>query len=442
MSTTPDHDVIVIGSGVGGLVASAQLVLKGYRPLILEASDRLGGRFSTIEKDGFKIPTGAIAIETSGPFFETFGELGFDPDLRVPHPAVRVRIRGREMTAGAPAWEHMIKRVSKTAGRVAVGIREGGTDASEDMTLAAWAKKYTKSKTVLSLFQSLSASMFTVNADELPARAFFTNLRETGGYKSFGFAPNGNVEIAKAMAAAITERGGEVRTGWSAIGIDVAGGRAVAVRATGPDGEQHRLTTGAVISGIGPRNTARLVQGTEVEQAFAERVAGTQPTSMIALAFTTDEDILPRVPGMINFTDTVRLCSLGNLTAVCPNLAPEGKHLYDAYSVPRPAVGHVDYDEDAERELLDADLRKHVPGYAEHASVVLFKAMRGDQTPAQQSAPGNEPTVRTPVPNLIDVGDGCKPPGWIGTSGCAKAARMGVDALLEDPVFTSPLVTA
>jgi phytoene desaturase len=429
--STSEFDVIVIGSGVGGLVSAAQLAIRGRKPLILEESDRLGGRFSTIDKDGYRIPTGAIAIETSGPFYETFQELGIDPDLHVPKPAVRVRIRGHEMTAGAPAWEHMIKRVSKSAGKVAIGLREGGGNISDGMMLSDWAKKYTKSKTIASLFQSLAASMFTVNADELPARAFFINLRETGGYKSFGFAPNGNVVIADAMADAVVARGGEVRRGWSAVGIDIEEGRAVAVRVIDPSGTEQRLTTNAVISDIGPRNTARLVVGTEVEQVFADRVSGTQPTSMISLAFTTDEDILPNVPGMMNFTDTRRLCSLGNLSAVCPNLAPPGKHLYEAYSVPRPAIGHSDYDEGAERELLEQDLRDQVPGYAEKATVILCKAMRGDKTPAQQSAPGNEPPSRTPVPNLIDVGDGCKPPGWIGTSGCAKTARLGVQLLLE-----------
>jgi phytoene dehydrogenase-like protein len=435
--SSSDYNVTVIGSGVGGMVAAAQLALQGRKPLILEATDRLGGRFSTIEHDGYKIPTGAIAIETSGPFYETFQELGIDPDLRVPRPAVRVRIRGHEMTAGAPAWEHMIKRVSKTAGKVAVSLREGGGDLTDELMLSDWAGRYTRSKTIASLFQSLAASMFTVNADELPARAFFSNLRETGGYKSFGFAPNGNVAIANAMAQAIEDLSGEVRRGWRCVGIEIENGRAVAVRATDPSGVEHRITADAVISDVGPRNTARLVKGTEVEQAFADRVAGTQPTSMIALSFSTDEDILPKVPGMINFTDTRRLCSLGNLTAVCPNLAPPGKHLYDAYSVPRPAVGHTDYDEEAERELLESDLREHVPGYAEKATVVHFKAMRGDATPAQQSAPGNEPPSRTPVPNLIDVGDGCKPPGWIGTSGCAKTARLGVDALLADERFAA-----
>lgn len=424
------HDVIVIGSGVGGLVSAAQLVRQGRRPLILEATDRLGGRFSTMEKDGFRIPTGAIAIETSGPFFDTFQELGIDPGLRVPTPPVRVRVRGREVNAGAPAWEHMIKRVAKTAGRVAEGIRRGDVGDDGQMTLEQWTRRYTRSRTVQSLFQSLAASMFTVNADELPAEIYFKNLRETGGYKVFGFAPHGNVEIARAMVGAIEARGGEVRMRWTATRLEVENGRATAVHVTDAEGVDRRLETDAFISGIGPRNTARLVEGTEVEDAFRDRVADTQPTSMLAISFSTTEDILPQCPGMLNFTDTRRLCSLGNLTALCPGLAPPGRTLYDAYSVPRPSVG-ADYDVEEERALLEQDLRDQLPGY-ERARIVHFKAMRGDAHPAQHCAPANEPGVRTPLPNLVDVGDGVKPAGWIGTSGCAKSARIAVAALLED----------
>ena len=297
----------------------------------------------------------------------------------MPKPAVRVRIRGHELTAGAPAWEHMIKRVSKTAGKVAEGLRTTTAGKGRGITIEEWARKYTHSKTIISLFQALAASMFTVNADELPAEAFFRNLRETGGYKTFGFVPRGNVVIADAMADAITARGGEVRKEWTASGIEVADGRATAVARLTPTGVEHRLPVAAVVSDVGPRNTARLLEGTELEAQFAERVRGTQPTSMLAISFSTREDILPKVPGMINYTDTRRLCSLGNLTALCPELAPPGRTLYDAYAVPRPSVGG-DFDEDYERSLLEADLHEHVPGF-DTAEIVHFKVMRGDKLP-------------------------------------------------------------
>ena len=101
--------------------------------------------------------------------------------------------------------------------------------------------------------------------------------------------------------------------------------------------------------------------------------------------------------------------------------------------VPRPAVGGS-YDVDAERKLLEDDLRDHVPDY-DKADVILFKNMHGTSTPAQQCLPGEDIPVRTPLPNLVEVGDAVKPKGWIGTTACAQTARWAVDALQEDGVL-------
>ena len=424
-----DYDVVVIGAGVGGLVAAARLTMGGHRPLVIEAADRVGGRFSTIEVDGFKVPTGAVAIETSGPFWEIFGELGIDPELRVPDPPVMMHVRGRDMKPGAAVWQHMIKRVTKAAGRVAEGIANArsGEEIDDALTLEQWAKRYTRSKTLLSLFQSLSAAIFTVNADELPAGVFFRLLRETGGYKTYGFAPEGNVVVAEKIATEVENRGGAVVTGWKADAIEFEDGLATAVSAPGPGGETRSLRASAVVSNVGPRQTAGLVAGSELADAFAERARPVETTSLLALAFSTEEEVVPH-PGIWAFTDTERLCNLANLTATCPELAPPGRKLYEAYSAPRPSIGG-EFDVEEERKLLEADLRKQIPGFAD-ADVVLFKAMRGDVTPAQQSVPGKDPDVRTPAPNLVEVGDGVKPYGWIGTTACAETARLAVDALL------------
>lgn len=421
-------DVVVIGAGAGGLSAAARLVVRGLRPLVLEAADRLGGRFSTIEVDGFKVPTGAVAIETSGPFFETFRLLDLEQDLRVPDPPVVIHVRGRDLEPGKAMWNHMMKRVTKAAGAVVEGMRRGPEDIEDEISLEQWARRYTRSKTVLSLFQSLAASIFTVNADELPAGAFFRLMRETGGYKNFGFAPRGNAEFADAIADAVVARGGELKTGWRATAIETAGDRVVAVLAEGPDGRHERFESGAVISNTGPRATAALLEDTPHAGIFAARVRDVKPSSMLALAFSSTEEII-KAPGIWTFTDTNRLCNLANLTATCPELAPAGRTLYEAYSVPRPSVGG-DYNADEERRLLEADLRKQIPGF-EETEVVHFKAMRGE-VPAQHSQPGYDPDIRTPLDNLLEVGDGVKPYGWIGTTACAETARRATEVLLKD----------
>lgn len=56
--TSHSYDVVVIGAGAGGMSAAAHLVAAGRKVLLVEAQDRLGGRASSEEIDGFIINRG------------------------------------------------------------------------------------------------------------------------------------------------------------------------------------------------------------------------------------------------------------------------------------------------------------------------------------------------------------------------------------------------
>jgi phytoene dehydrogenase-like protein len=425
-------DVVVIGSGVGGLTTATRAVLAGWRPLVLEANpDRVGGRFSTYEVNGYRVPTGAVAVEYPGPWAKLVEEdLGLDVDFRRPNPPVQVRFKKRDVTAGAPAWAFMVKNVAKSAGGLADALRKAGPNDGVDMTLAEWAQRYTKSKTVLSLFQSLAASLFTVNAEEMKASVFFGFLKTTGGYKTIAFAPYGNVSVSKAVADEVVNRGGEVRLGWTATAIEIENGLAVAVHATDREGRSHRIPCRSVVSNIGPVLTARLLEKSSVAEHFTDRVKDLQFTSILYKAFSSAEELLPKCPGFLNMADTERLCSVVNLTATCPELAPPGRKLYTAYSVPRPSIGGV-FDLDEERRLLEEDLKKRIKGY-DKAEEVYFEVYRTVESPAFRCVPGTDPSVETPVPNLYDAGDGAKKhDAGTGTSGCVYSADEVVERLFH-----------
>jgi phytoene desaturase len=425
--------VVVIGSGVGGLTAAARLALADRRPLVLEAADRLGGRYSTIETGGFCVPTGAVLIEIPGPWYSVVNDLGIDAGYRIPDPGVRTRIRGKDISAGSATWEFLMKRVAKSAAGVAQALRRPDRSDTGDaeITLGAWARRHTRSTTVLTLFDALSRSIFTVNADEIPARTVLEYLRRTGGFKTFGFAPRGNRAIADAVAEEIERRGGEVRTGWRVTVISVSGEQVSGVTAIAPDGREHQLSADAVISNAGPVNTAQMVAGTPFAERFLERAREVQGTSIIAVTFSARSELLPKAPGSLMLTDCERLCSIANLTALCPELAPEGRTLYDAYAIPRPSIGGV-FDVEHERALVDADLRKVVPRYQD-AEIVHVKVMSGHDAPAMHCMLGRDADIRTPIANLLEVGDGVKPPGTVGTTAAAASGDLAAGVLLDLP---------
>lgn len=63
-----DFDVIVIGGGFAGVTASRDSVKNGYKTLLLEARNRLGGRTFTADFDGHKVELGGTWIHQSQPF--------------------------------------------------------------------------------------------------------------------------------------------------------------------------------------------------------------------------------------------------------------------------------------------------------------------------------------------------------------------------------------
>jgi prolycopene isomerase len=61
-SADPDWDVIVIGSGIGGLVTASQLATKGAKVLVLERYLFPGGSGGSFRREGYTFDVGASMI--------------------------------------------------------------------------------------------------------------------------------------------------------------------------------------------------------------------------------------------------------------------------------------------------------------------------------------------------------------------------------------------
>jgi protoporphyrinogen oxidase len=62
-----DQKIYIIGAGLSGLVAALELEKAGFSPIILESSDKVGGRMKTDQVDGFLLDHGFQVLLTSYP---------------------------------------------------------------------------------------------------------------------------------------------------------------------------------------------------------------------------------------------------------------------------------------------------------------------------------------------------------------------------------------
>ncbi len=421
--TQPHYDAIVIGAGAGGMSAAAHLVAAGRKVLIVEAQDRLGGRASSEEIDGFIVNRGAIAIERGSGFEQTFDLLGVPLDVREPQPATVFRIDGKIIDPSkGGGWNLIIGGLTKAAAKIGAtfgDVRKGNTELPEEaLSTEEWLRKFTKNQTVHRLFRNLCAAIWAANADELPARAFLTYFSFKGAFKRFGFCPRGTIGLWNDLGDAIRARGGEIWLDTPVTRIHVDGGRATGVDVV-RNGQTQRVDARVVISNIGPAATVPLAGEAALSADYVTKVRRVlRPAANIVVNFATRERLID-LPGLVTFANTERLCNMGELTAMCPEMAPPGWHLYVAYVVPKPALG--DFDEKAETELGLQDLRNEFPSFKD-AKILSIRVMRGEW-PAQRSCAGFDLPQETPLPNLWNVGDAVKDYGGGGTQACVDTGR-------------------
>ena len=115
-------DAIVIGAGAGGLFTAARLAARGYRTVVVESLDKVGGRASTDDFDGFKVNVGAIVIEAGGITEQTCREVGAPFDIREPKPPLLYRIKGRDVDVTGGGWGMLLGRLTRQGAKLVTGI--------------------------------------------------------------------------------------------------------------------------------------------------------------------------------------------------------------------------------------------------------------------------------------------------------------------------------
>ena len=422
-------DVVVIGAGAGGLFTAARLAHHGYRTLVVERLDKIGGRASTDDIDGFKVNTGAIVIEVGGITQQTCDEVGAPFDIREPKPALLYRIGGKNVDVTGGGWGFLLSKLTRQGAKLVAGIGAARSDSGlpeDQISTAEWVSRYTKNERVHGIFRNMCASIFAVGSEDLPARVFLTYFTRKSAFKRFGFHPQGTIGLWRGLVDVVESHGGEVWLSTTATKIASDGDRVIGVDVIRA-GEKVSVAAPVVVSDVGPAATVKLLGEDNVPADYQDLVKkGDRPTAMISVNFAS-RDRLVDVPGMLSFATSRRLAYIANFTDTCPEMAPQGWQLYVGTSVPKPSIG--DFDEAAETELLLRDLRDTIAGF-DYRAKILSIAVTRDDWPPQRAVAGFDLPHDTPFAGLWNVGDAVKEYANGGTTACAETAQLVADKIV------------
>ena len=272
-----DYDVIVIGSGIGGIGAVLQLQKRGYKTLTVEKYDRVGGRYSTLDFEGFRLPAGAVAVHYKGTAIESFFKEAGQQFEMIDVPRLFYRIGGKDyempakgsLSAGFEIINKMEEDKSKLIGgfakviakdRVMSAFRSQVTGEKKDsgMTFKDWLLQYTDNEMAHGIFDTITNSVCGAHSYEIAAPSVFRWFITMGGARDVGIAPRGNLANLEKLSGAVKANGGEIWTNSQCKKIRASSGGIKSI-VVDKDGKDTEITAQAYVSNIGPRETVAMV---------------------------------------------------------------------------------------------------------------------------------------------------------------------------------------
>ena len=270
-------DAIVIGSGIGGLIAAAALAKHGQkRVLVLERHYRIGGYTHVFTRPGYEWDVGVHYVGSVGekgalrPLFDglTCGKLRWAPLPEV-YDAIELGTRRYELVAGAKnfiaklsesfpqeraALEAYVRLISRTARRGEVAFMMTSSNKDERITRDVLLTLTQNEELIAVLTGQYGDYGLTPSQS-----SFLIHARVVEHYLEGAFYPvGGSSQIARTLAPTIEAAGGHLALCAEVQQVVLEDGVAVGVKLT--TGEELRAPI--IISDAGVANTfGRLVPG-------------------------------------------------------------------------------------------------------------------------------------------------------------------------------------
>lgn len=397
--------VVVVGTGLGGLLTGAFLARRGHPVTFLEAQSIIGGRFTHIDYQGFAIPTGAFHAfpgGVRGHLFRCLCKVGVHVSLVEPAPSVMVAVDGQRL----PLHLDMTRSQSPVLRRLVGVNRRGPVTRSaarmliaglmgRDLPAAEGMRRIGGTEAGVRLLDRLTKFALSVPAEEASAVELLRSILSQR-FGREGFLIHGSGSMIGRIRAAAESSGAEVRTAAPVRRIIVEGGRARGVEVEG--GES--LDADWVIANAGVRRTLGML-GEHAPSRVVEQVATLRPacgfTHAVRSRNRLHEHLSIEIPLDLRHIDGIMPVS--NLSRF---LCPPEWHFALAYQWMDPAEDPEKQLEAGRRELLE-----HLGSGAEIMNTACYHSHNPTANIAQmigQHGKSRPPAILPGIEGLFLVG--------------------------------------
>ena len=237
--------VAVLGAGPMGLAVAYQLALDGYRPVLFEADDRVGGMTATFDFAGLEIERFYhFHCISDHAFLKVLEELGISEKMRWTETKMGYWYQNRLQPWGNPVALLKFRGLSLIA-KFRYGLHAFFSTKRDDwrpldkVEASGWIKRWVGAEAWEVLWRRLFDYKFYDYAEGLSAAWIWSRIRRVGRsrYSMFreklGYLEGGSSTLLNALKTSIETRGGEVRLGSAVERVAIKNGKVLGVQVAG-----------------------------------------------------------------------------------------------------------------------------------------------------------------------------------------------------------------
>jgi protoporphyrinogen oxidase len=295
-SPTSPH-VVVIGAGFCGLAAAYELGKHGFRTTVLESDSDIGGLAGSFDVNGVRLEKFYHHWFTSDVHvMELIAELGRQDEVRRRPTRTGIYYASQFFKLSSPLD---LLRFSPLAfhDRIRLGLlavrarRVTDWQALENRTASDWLRELGGERVYRVVWEPLLRGKFGGLAEEVSAVWFWNKLKLRGGSRGkhgaehLAYYRGGFAALADALADAICEQGGNIRTDARVSDLLVDGGRVAAVVAGG-----NTVAADAVIATPPLPMVADLVEP-HVPSGYVERLRRIRYLANVCIVLQLDRSL-------------------------------------------------------------------------------------------------------------------------------------------------------
>lgn len=458
MAPEKKPEICIIGAGISGLTAGALLIKQGYSVTIFEKEQILGGRALSFDASSF-------TLEEYSKLLHRFQmNVAFsEPDL--PTIFNQKMLQGYTLDLGYHAigggvMSNLNSVLSTLGDHIEVFesnvgfIKENGYDfpflsrgdklrilpnilrlllASEktmkrldNVSMTETINQYGQGKMKL-ILEIFSRSISTVNnLDKISTGEMFRAQRSLlKGSKPVGYPKKGLGVIHQKLAHAITQQGGEIRTGTPVQKIIINDRKAIGIKVADND-----IYFDTIISSLLVQNLFSIADKSQFPNDYVKMLTSLQGTGSLCAYYAlniVDPQLLGKTFHFIERdigVDGNDAVGMIDFMAAVPEsgLSPPSQFLVQAYIICTPAEARDKKTLEMLKQLLDKNLLRLIPDFRAHLRWVVYPAVWHLDGVAKTTE-NAKPEIQTPIKNLFMIGDCVKAPG-IGINCAINSARL------------------